>query len=419
MFLSKIENVLTDTNLVLITAASIFLPYMIAGVILIVVAIYITLNRQTREVCLANKTIRGILYFQLFFQAVSLIYGNWMGVIGGFVFSLAAILGIFQYQTMTSELYEKSLKIMCIFSCFSTVYALVEKALISIDYLRYERVCSIFFYPNYFATISATVVLICAYKLLTGQRDRKIYYLAIFMNLINIYLSQSMFGWVEVIAGISVMLFVLKYYKLLYSFTGIAAVGIGLILLINPDIIPRISEANITLGMRFQIWQDALAFIKDAPLLGKGTMTYAYTTLQMGRLVPHSHNILLESILNYGLIGSLVLFSAFGKFLLDIVRKCIYQKNTLITSLILGVTGAALVHGMTDVTLMWLQTMPLFVFILAGAGALQKQEQEIAISTGLPGFVIQKVTPVIVYCRVSYDNSRQLLLETSKDRASA
>ena len=207
------EKLLTDSNLVMIAAAAIFLPYMLSGAILVAIALYVIINKQTREALIVHKAFKGVIYFQLFFQAVSLIYGNWMGVLGGFVFTLAAVLGIYQYRIMTAELYEKSLTIMCIFSCFSTIYALVEKALISMDYLSYQRVCSILFYPNYFATISATVILICVYKLLTGQGNKKIYLIAVTMNLINIYLSQSMFGWVEVLAGTAVMLFVLKYTK--------------------------------------------------------------------------------------------------------------------------------------------------------------------------------------------------------------
>lgn len=416
------ENILTDSNLVMAAAASVFLPYMISGAILVAIAVYIIINRQTREVCLLHKEFKGILYFQLFFQIVSLIYGNWMGVLGGFAFTLAAILGIFQYHVMTAELYEKSLSIMCIFSCFSTVYALVEQALISGGYLHYERVCSIFFYPNYFATISATVILICAYKLLTKQGNRYVFCIAIVMNLINIYLSQSMFGWVEVLAGISVMLFVLRYYRFLASFVGAAILGILLILVVNPDVIPRISQANLTLSMRFQIWKDAVYYMKEAPLLGKGALTFAYNTLQTGKIVAHSHSMLLESLLNYGVIGSAVLFGAAGKYLLSILKRCYHQRDTKITSLILGVIGAAAVHGITDVTLMWLQTLPLFVFLLAGAGAFKNvTEEENSIYEKIPGYVVQKVAPVIVYCKMSCDNSQELLnkKEHLKERASA
>lgn len=416
------ENILTDNNLVMAAAASIFLPYMISGVILVSIAIYIAINKQTREICLVHKEFKGILYFQLFFQMISLIYGNWMGVLAGFAFTLAAILGIFQYHVMTAELYEKSLSIMCVFSCFSTVYALVEQAMISGGYLHYERVCSIFFYPNYFATISATVVLISAYKLLTRQGNRYIFCTAIVMNLINIYLSQSMFGWVEVLAGISVMFFVLRYYRLLASFVGAALVGIALILVINPDVIPRISQANLTLSMRFQIWRDAILYIKEAPLFGKGTMTYAYNTLQTGKIVPHSHNMMLESLLNYGILGSAVLIGAVFKYLLSVIKRCYYQGNIKITSLILGVTGAALVHGITDITLMWLQTLPLFVFLLAGAGVFEKcAAEEDSIYEKIPGYVVQKVAPVIVYCKKSCDSSKDLLInkENVKERASA
>ncbi|MGN6712616.1 O-antigen ligase family protein [Anaerocolumna jejuensis] len=417
-----VENILTDNNLVMAAAASIFLPYMVSGIILVSIAIYIAINKQTREVCLVHKEFKGILIFQLFFQLVSLFYGNWMGVLGGFAFTLAAILGIFEYHVMTAELYEKSLSIMCVFSCFSTVYALVEQAMISGGYLNYQRVCSLFFYPNYFATISATVILICAYKLLTGQGNKYIFCTAILMNLINIYLSQSMFGWVEVLAGISIMLFLLRYYRLLASFVGVAVIGIALILFINPDVIPRISQANLTLSMRFQIWKNAILYIKEAPLFGKGTLTYAYSTLQTGKIVAHSHSIILESILNYGILGSAVLAWAVGKYLLSIIKRCYYQGDVKITSLILGIMGAAFVHGVTDITLMWVQTFPLFIFLLAGAGTFKKNvAEDNSIYAKLPGYMVQKVAPVIVYCKMSCDKSKKLLIKKDniKERMSA
>jgi hypothetical protein len=45
-----------------------------------------------------------------------------------------------------------------------------------------------------------------------------------------------------------------------------------------------------------------------------------------------------------------------------------------VTSLIIAVVVAAFIHGLTDNTLMWIQTLPLFMFLLAGYGAFKKKE---------------------------------------------
>ncbi|MDF2951943.1 MAG: hypothetical protein K0S18_1526 [Anaerocolumna sp.] len=47
------------------------------------------------------------------------------------------------------------------------------------------------------------------------------------------------------------------------------------------------------------------------------------------------------------------------------------DKSFRINALILAVTAAALIHGVVDLTLMWIQTLPLFLIILSGVGAFE------------------------------------------------
>ncbi|MDF2804617.1 MAG: polymerase, partial [Anaerocolumna sp.] len=238
------------------TAACIFLPYVLAAGILIMTAMYILINKQTRQILILHKDATYIFVFFALVEIVSALHGNWYGVIAGFGFTLALILGIFQYQIMTKDLFEKSLTAVCIFSMLGSIYAIFEK-IIMIEfpgYYNYERVCSTFFYPNYFGTVSATVILICVYKLLTNKENRSVFLVIAAFNIVNIYLCESMFAWVEVITGTAVLLFLLKRYKILGYWIGIALLGGFFILILNVDIIPRVSEAGKTLNMRFKIW---------------------------------------------------------------------------------------------------------------------------------------------------------------------
>lgn len=367
---------LTYTNLVMATAACIFLPYVLAGSILIMAAMYIIVNKQTRQILILHKYATYVFLFFGFVEIVSMVHGNWYGMLAGFGFTLALILGIFQYQIMTKELFEKTLTLICIFSMIGSIYALFEKA-IMIEfpgYYNYERVCSTFFYPNYFGTVSATVILICVYKILTSNESRGLFYMISAFNVLNIYLSESMFAWIEVITGIAVLLFLMKKYRVLGYFIGSTLLGGFLILIVNIDLIPRISEAETTLNMRFKIWGKAFQLIKEAPLFGEGPMAFAFRTLQMGNRIPHTHNFVLESILSYGIIGSLGILFFSIKYIYYLLKMCFKNKKKEVTSLIIAVLAAAFIHGLTDNTLMWVQTLPLFGFVLAGFGAFKEKE---------------------------------------------
>jgi hypothetical protein len=61
-----------------------------------------------------------------------------------------------------------------------------------------------------------------------------------------------------------------------------------------------------------------------------------------------------------------------GRYLLPLLKSRFEDKNVVITGLILAVTASALVHGATDLTLLWIQTFPLFLLILSGIGADEK-----------------------------------------------
>lgn len=358
------------------TAACIFLPYILSASILIMAAMYILINKQTRQIFILHKYATFVFLFFCFAEIISAVHGNWYGILGGFGFTLALVLGIFQYQIMTKDLFEKSLTIICVFSMLGTVYAVFEK-IIMIEfpgYYNYERVCSIFFYPNYFGTISATVILICVYKILTNKENRSLFLVIAAFNVINIYLCESMFAWIEVISGTAVLLFLLKRYRILGYWIGLAFMGGFFILILNIDIIPRVSEASTTLNMRFKIWDKAFDLIKQAPLFGEGPMAFAFKTKQMGNRIPHSHNFIMESILNYGIIGSLFILFFTLRYLYFLCKTCFKEKRSDVTSLIIAVIVAAFIHGLTDNTLMWVQTLPLFAFLLAGYGAFKKKE---------------------------------------------
>ncbi len=365
------DEFLTYANIIMITVTSIFLPYIFAGFILVGLGVYLVLNKQTRKIIFLHKYSKYVVAFFTFYLLVALIYGNWFGVAAGFGLILAVAIGFFQSSFMTAELYERVLTLVCILSITSSSCAITQKFVISMvdDFYNYDRISAMFLHPNYFGTITATVIIICAYKLLTSQESKWLYYTVGAMNVISLYLCGSMFAWVEVFIGIAVLLLIMKKYQLLFLWVSAAAAAGFLIFIMNINLIPRLSDAGETIRLRLKIWKFAVKQIIREPLFGHGALSCAFLSLKNGDLIPHAHSIYLDYLMNYGLLGTVFLTAGFIKYYKLAVKLVIKEKQNTAASLILAVTAAALIHGTTDHTLFWIQTLPLFIFLLSGISA--------------------------------------------------
>ena len=370
------DNLFSETLIVILIAAAVFFPYIISGIVLISLAIYIILKRQTRKLILIHEGSKVLLLFCAFAFFVGAIYKNWIGLAVAFGFTLAFVLGLYLRSVMTRNLFERVLTMICVLSLMGTVYALVEKFVFPYFGMGNgdNRASAMFFYPNYFGNIISIVIIICAYKVLTRQGKKWFYYIIAFMNVISLYLCESMFAWVEIFLGVAVLLFLLDMHRLLALWLLMATVASFVIIVLDVNIIPRLSQAEVTTEIRFKIWDFAIKQIKEAPLFGHGFMSFLYTDTeqQLGFLVPHSHNIILELLLDFGIVGTVLFLWYFVKYYITLIKTHLSQDKTWITSLIFAISAAAMVHGLVDLTLMWIQTLPLFLFILAGLGAYEK-----------------------------------------------
>lgn len=361
------------------TAGAIFLPYILAGIVLIFLAIYVTFNKRTRKLLFIHKDHKTLVLFFAYILIIPCIYGNWLGVIVGLAVILAGMLALFLQSIMTSILYEKTLRLICILSIAVTSCALIEKIVIHITGQSYntQRIASIFLHPNYFGSIVAMVIIICAYKVLTLQGPKMLYYIIAALNVISLYLCESMFAWVEVFLGIAVLLVVLKKHWLLSAWLIVATFACFIMFGLEINIIPRLSDAEVTLRIRLRIWNTALKQIKSEPFFGHGFMSFLFLkqSYYQKKVIPHSHSMILETIENFGIVGTILLLRYTFSYYKSVIMVCFKEKKTKITSLILAISIATFTHGITDVTLLWIQTLPLFLIILSGYGAYEKTEQ--------------------------------------------
>lgn len=369
------NKLFTNSNIVMAVATAIFLPYILSAIVLVALSIYIIANSQTRKLIISHKGSKVLFLFFAYAILISCIYSNWLGVLAGIAITLGFVIGLYMRSVMTSILFEKILSWICMLSIVGTIWAVFEAIIIPVIFHgdKVNRASAQFFYPNYFGNIVSIVIIICAYKVVTRQGKMWIYYVIAFMNVVSLYLCKSMFAWVEIFLGVAVLLIVLKKHKFLTLWLLMATVGSFVIIVLNIDLIPRLSEAELTTELRFKIWDYAIMQIKNSPLFGHGFMSYLHLDkdYHLGYMTIHSHSITLELLMNFGIIGTGLFLWYFIEYSKGLYHACVGKNKCMIYSLILAVVAASMIHGLTDLTLMWIQTLPLFLLILSGLGAYE------------------------------------------------
>lgn len=373
----KLDEGTTNSIFILSIPLAIFLPYILSTIVMIGLAVYVIKNTSIRKQISSQHNFRALALFFMYGISVSLYHGNWLGFAAGMGFFMAFIIGQNLRMIMTESLFEKSLNMMAYLSVVASIWAICEVYLI--PYITkgkaVNRASAMFFYPNYFGNIISIVVLICIYKLLTNQGKASRYIGIIGMNVISIYLCKSMFAWVEIVAGTTLLLFFLGKFKLLVAWISTALTAGFMILVMNLDLIPRLSEAKLTTALRVDIWKYALNDIGEHIFFGRGFMPYLHmdTEKHMGFIVPHSHSIFLEILLSVGVIGLIVIAYFIIGYSKSLLLAYKMKTENKIYTIIIAILGASFIHGIADLTLMWVQTLPLFIFILCGIGTYENR----------------------------------------------
>lgn len=191
-----------------------------------------------------------------------------------------------------------------------------------------------FFNPNYYGAFLALLIVYYHIK----KYDRK--YLLVFI--IALLLTGSRFALVSLILTYALVLLdknrVLGSIALIISFIYFYLVYKGIVPFVRADTISKY------LDLRLWIYQLGIKGMSHGFLLGHGpTYFYEYSK----HVYPHSHNILIEYILSYGLIGLVYA-------LYNISEVKFNKKKILVIALIM-------IHGLADYTIFWPQVALVFL----------------------------------------------------------
>lgn len=366
--LQRIKNLWkSPENLIYLAFISVFLHYIITAIVAITIGVYLLFNKETCKKAFSFSGKGFFIAFTVYTILVALYHKNFIGVAVSCGFYLIIVISYYVRSVVTERVFERCLDICCYAAVPLGLAAVVEKLL---NAQTPDYSCKLWFFnENYFCSVLAAVVLMCAYNATSHKGPVLKYYVCAAFGGIAMYLGESMFAIVELFVGLCVLL-ILKRKHLMLAMFLMAVVVCLIIIYAVPDIFPRLSEANITTERRIRIWNEAMVFIKENPLFGRGFLSYyQYAGLHPDMYqTAHAHNFAIEFLLSFGIIGTILLVL----FLWSYYRKVAECKELLrtncATTIILTISAAVMIHMTTDMTIMWIQTGLLYGLILGGLG---------------------------------------------------
>lgn len=382
-------NIKNPANIIYISAVCVFLPYQLSAIILLTLVGYVLATKNLKTEIFCHSASFLIPVFSVLTFLTALWFKNWLGLAVSVIFFLIFVLGFYIRTVMTTEIFEKMLSVLCSASVFASAVILFEKIIYFTDKTHrcfgdfmpgqvYSKIASFYFSPTYLSSCMAVIVVICAYKVIYRKGHLPYYYLVAFLSMMTIYFAGSMFVWVNVFAAVATFLIIIRHRKLLAAFLLVVALA-GVALFFVPDILPRLSESMLTSDNRILIWNLSVESFPLSPFFGQGFQTYGH--IANGLIADgvegiyaayHAHNIILEPLLSFGIVGTSILAVFFFAYFQSLTMCMSLRKKSPIWVIILSVTVGLLIHCIIDMTMLWIQPMILYCLIFGSVGADEK-----------------------------------------------
>lgn len=363
----KLKNTYTlDEKAVLLLVASAFISVYAIGVCASVLFARLLINGGIGRMFRSVKGSGLLLLFGIGAIAASAAHGGWFEIAVALGIFIALIVLVFIRRVMTPRLMDGVIDLCCFLSIISFLVGLAQLLFIVKGEFGH-RFESVFYNPNFYATIIEAVTLMALYRLIRpgGQSRRKRGYYAMVMavNLMGLGICQSRTAFVVIIIT-SLILILFVNRRFLPVYLGIVAL-IAAITFFTPELLPRLDTLGEDVGIKFSIWGTAVNGVWEHPLWGGGCFTYRriYEAYQ-GFPVNHAHNIVLELALNYGLIGCALALTYFTFSVKGIIRLYHRRIDKQRSALALVVILAFIMHGVVDATIFWPQTGILAALVL-------------------------------------------------------
>lgn len=401
-FFYDFKHVFTiDEKLIVLLAASIFLPFAVTTVMVVAIGFYVLVKSDFRSNIKSAHKSKVLLIFAVYLLVISMISGNWLGALLSVGIFFLFVVVIYYRKYIHKNLFEIMIDVMIVMSLICVVYAIGEQfhyastvkgmdGFFDIQNKPQYRVQVFFFNANYYAMMILFVEAFCIYKFMTiSTMKKRCYYVgAGLMNLFALYLTGGRIAWLCLAVAILVMLVVNKWYKT-FALAMVGVAGAVGMLALKPNLIPRLAEKGLDLGRRSKIYETAILMIKDNGIFGQGPLTYYYRNAdylpkyieiygkkglgKLGIKSQHAHTMFLEPLVSFGVVGTIIFLIYFGSQLKRTIRLITRKIDTALAALILGFVVITLTFSIIDFPIFWIQTGLLFLLVLGSSDIYKKE----------------------------------------------
>lgn len=361
----------------LLLTLSIFAPFYFSLVAVCGVALMTMINYRVREKAFRAPYTKLIFAFLIIWFFVAATYNNYLGMAYTILFYAIFTAGLYLRSVMTRPLFHEALDAACVASVWCAAVAVLQKFATFASAPNYRPV-SVFTNANYYGMMVEFMAVVAMYRIFTNPGRRPFYAVVLGANFVGLYLTGSCSSLIAMLSAVFVMLLFKKNAKLTALFF-LSIIACAAAAFLFPSILPRSSGAiETTLSQRMSIWIASLHGIRQNPLFGRGAMAYQMIYWKFGGYKTyHSHDLILDMLLNFGLLGT----SLVCTYILLQVRILWARLRSGICSemniLILAALTAVFVHGIADVTILWIQTALLFLLLVSslGVGSVYSEEK--------------------------------------------
>lgn len=349
-------------------AASIFAPFYVSMICVIGIALMTMINCKKRVLAFEAPYTKFLFVFLIVTFFVAATYGNYIGMAYSILIYAVVSCALYVRSVMTRSIFNDAMDLVCVGSIWSLFVALYQKASTFSSAPDFRPV-SVFVNANYYGMIIEFVVLIALYRIFTNPELSAFYLAVIGLNFIGLYLTASFSSFLAMFCAVALMLILKHKNRMAFLFLAGVAVFV-LLLAVFPPLLPRGSEAlDHTFAQRLSIWSASVKGIEQHPFFGRGAMAYQMVYEQFnGYKTYHCHNLFLDILLNFGVVG----FGAISVYAGVQAKLLLLRfRNNICTDMNILLTAAAaaiLVHGLSDVTILWIQTAALFALIYSSTG---------------------------------------------------
>ena len=370
-------NVLEQS--ILVAVAGLFLPFQFSAAVLAAVLVFALWKGHLVQ---AVRQQRGALWFYAFCAleiVVSALYRNWIGLLNAGGFVLIGFFIAFYRRQLTPRLFQYVVSEIIVLSWLAGFYGLYEFQKVSArkgyDFFDFviqnspkDRINSTFMNANFYATILEFEVVFCLYKFIrTKKAGFRVYYVV--TACFNFFMMLLTGCRTALLPFLFIFPVFFWFDRKRRWFIGsmIAEMSALVLVLMFPELIPRFDQMS-TLTSRFEIWSTSLLAISMHPWFGQGPQTYGHVYKALhGHKAPHSHNIALDALTSYGVVGTTLLLGYGWSVWREIYASYRQSKDPAIFAMILCFFVIFFIHGLLDVTMNFLATGCIFLLVINSA----------------------------------------------------